>query len=271
MKVATPSPNTVLVALLPTVADWALAREQGIYRIPVRSAPELVRTGTLTHIAFYFPMAFGAEACTVRWYAPISSLVIRKRSEILPGQPNHPNADTDYYLVGCKDLQELPRVIPSRKPRRLLFIPTTLEKLLNAPEINFLFSVSPLEELMWAELLRAGIPAERQHDITVGPLRFKLDFAVFCKERNIDIECDGDTYHMAPEAVERDKRRSNALTSHGWADLRFTTTQLTTGMPATMSLVSDTINRYGGLQDPNDPNEYRYVKPPDDPQPRLFG
>ncbi|MEO8588806.1 MAG: DUF559 domain-containing protein [Flavobacteriales bacterium] len=87
----------------------------------------------------------------------------------------------------------------------------------------------------------------------------------------MDIECDGDTYHMSPEAVERDKRRSNALTSHGWADLRFTTTQLTTGMPATMSLVSDTINRYGGLQDPSDPNEYRYVKPPDDPQPRLFG
>ena len=194
-----------------------------------------------------------------------------QRSEILPAQPNHPNADKDYYVVGCKDLQELPRVVPSRKPRRLLFIPTTLEKLLTAPEINFLFSESPLEELMWAELLRASIPAERQHDITVGRLRFKLDFAVFCKERNIDIECDGDKYHMSPEAVERDKRRSNALTSHGWADLRFTTTQLTTEMPATMSLVGETINRYGGLQDPNDPNEYRYVEPPDDPQPRLFG
>ena len=271
MKVPAPSQNTVLVALLRTVADWHFVREHGIYRIPVRSAPELVRSGTLTHIAFYFPMAFGAQACTVRWYAPISSLLIRKRSEILPSELKHPNAGSDYYVVGCKELQELPRVIPSRKPRRLLFIPTTLEKLLTAPEINFLFSESPLEELMWAELLRAGIPAERQHDITVGRLRFKLDFAVFCKERNIDIECDGDTYHMSPEAVERDKRRSNALTSHGWADLRFTTTQLTTGMPTTMSLVGETINRYGGLQDPNDPNEYRYVEPPNDPQPRLFG
>ena len=55
---------------------------------------------------------------------------------------------------------------------------------------------------MWAELLRAGIPAERQNDITVGPLRVKLDFAVFCKERNVDIECGGDRYHMSPEAVE---------------------------------------------------------------------
>lgn len=48
VKGPAPSPNTVLVALLPTVADWRLARGQGIYRIPVRSAPELVRTGTLT-------------------------------------------------------------------------------------------------------------------------------------------------------------------------------------------------------------------------------
>jgi very-short-patch-repair endonuclease len=271
VKVAASSPNTVLVALLPTVADWTLVRDKGIYRIPVRTAPKSVSEGTLTHIAFYFPMAFGAEACTIRWYAPINSLVIRKRREVLPDQPMHPNADSDYFIVGCRGLQELPRVIPSRKPRRLLFIPTTMKKLLSAPEINFLFSDSPLEELLWTELLRAGIPSERQFDITVGPQRFKLDFAVFCKECNIDIECDGDKYHMSPDAVERDKRRSNALTSHGWADLRFTTTQLTTGMAATMSLVSDTINRYGGLQDPDDPNQYRYVKPPNDPQPRLFG
>ncbi len=193
---------------MPSIADWHLARERGIYRIPVRSAPELIRAGRLTHIAFYFPKAFGVEGCTVRWYAPVSSLLIRKRREILPDQPDDPKANTDYFVVGCKGLQELPRVIPSRKPRRLLFIPTTMEKLFSAPEINFLFNDSPLEELMWEELLRAGIPAERQYDVTVGQLRFKLDFAVFCKERNVDIECDGDRYHMTPQAVERDKRRS---------------------------------------------------------------
>lgn len=256
---------------MPSASDWRVARERGIYRIPVRSAPELVKSGQLTHIAFYVPKSFGTDGCTVRWFAPIDSLVIRKRREILPELPNDPKAETDYYVIGCKDLQELPRVIPSRKPRRLLFVPTTMEKLMTAPEINFLFNESPLEELMWAELLRAGIPAERQFDIAVGKLRFKLDFAVFCKERNIDIECDGDQYHMPPDAVERDKRRSNALTSHGWAPLRFTTAELTTSMPTTMSVVSESINRYGGLQDPYDPNEYTYVRPPDDPQPRLFG
>ncbi len=256
---------------MPSIADWAIARNQGIYRIPVRMAPPMVRTGEITHIAFYQPKAFGVEGFTIRWYAPVSSLMIRKRKEILPDQPHHPKANVDYYVIGCKDLQPLPRIIPSRKPRRLLFIPTTEEKLFTAPEINFLFNDSPLEELMWEELLRAGIPAERQYDITVGTLRFKLDFAVFCKERNIDIECDGDEYHMTPQSVERDKQRSNVLTSHGWADLHFTTQELTSNLVYTMSVVSEAINRYGGLQDPNDPNEFRYVPLPDDPQPRLFG
>jgi very-short-patch-repair endonuclease len=256
---------------MPTVVDWHMARERGIYRIPVRSAPELVRSGKLSHIAFYFPKAFGAEGCTVRWYAPISSLMIRKRSELFPDQPHDPKANTDYYVVGCKALQELPRVIPSRKPRRLLFIPTTTEKLFSATEINFLFNESPLEELMWEELLGAGIQAERQFDVKIGPLRFKLDFAIFCKERNVNIECDGDKYHMAPQAVERDKLRSNALASYGWVPLRFTTAELTTNMPATMNVVRETVNRYGGLRDPNEPSAYHYLRAPDDPQPRLFG
>ena len=71
--------------------------------------------------------------------------------------------------------------------------------------------------------------------------------------------------------MERDRRRSNALTSRGWAELHFTTAALTTDMPATTSMVSDTINRCGGIQDPNDPNEHRDLKTPDDPQPRLLG
>ncbi len=263
--------NTVLVALMPSIADWAIARENGFYRIPVRVAPEIVRTGEITHVAFYFPKAFGTEGFTIRWYAPVSSLVLRKRIEILPDQPYHPKANADYYVIGCKALQQLPQIIASRKPRRLLFIPTTEEKLFSATEINFLFNDSPLEELMWDELVRASIPAERQYDVTVSDKRYKLDFAIFCKQRNIDIECDGDEYHMTPEAVERDKRRSNSLTSRGWADLHFTTTALTADMAHTMSIVSEAINRYGGLQDPNDPNEYRYVPPPNDPQPRLFG
>ena len=54
--------------------------------------------------------------------------------------------------------------------------------------------------------MEKGIPSERQFEVTVGPSRFKLDFAVFCKHRNIGLECDGDMVHMRRSSVERDKR-----------------------------------------------------------------
>ncbi|MBK6629499.1 MAG: hypothetical protein IPG35_18245 [Flavobacteriales bacterium] len=81
-----------------------------------------------------------------------------------------------------EDLLLLPNPIHSRKPRRLLFVPTTLAKLVTAPEINFLFNDSPLENLLWTRLMDLGIPSERQYEVVVGPARPKLDIAVFCKE-----------------------------------------------------------------------------------------
>ncbi len=52
---------------------------------------------------------------------------------------------------------------------------------------------------------------------------FYLDFAIFCKERNINIEFDGDRFHLSEFNVKRDKNRNNILSSLGWSILRFTT------------------------------------------------
>lgn len=239
--------NNTLVALVPSRRDWDLIRTQGWYRIPVRFAPPMVKEGTIEYIAFYFPSVFAEEKQSIRWYAPVGSLVVRKRSELLPGEPHHKHAHWEYYVVGCKDLRHLPHVIPSRKARRLLFISTTIEKLLTAPEINYLFNDSPLEDMLWLELLQAGIPSERQYEVTVGQGRYKLDFAVFCKDRNLAIECDGDEYHMRRSAVERDKKRSNALQSRGWSILHFTTAELKKNLPGTMRVIRDSIEHHGGL------------------------
>jgi very-short-patch-repair endonuclease len=155
--------------------------------------------------------------------------VVRKRSELFPDEPRHKHAHWDYYVVGCADLRHLPHIIPSRKPRRLLFISTTIQKLLTAPEINYLFNDSPLEDMLWLQLLEGGIPSERQYEVSVGQGRYKLDFAVFCKDRNLAIECDGDAHHMRRSAVERDKRRSNSHHRAGVGRcLHFTTNALTT-------------------------------------------
>lgn len=262
--------NHVLVAHMPTPKDLAIALQQGWYRIPVSSAPSIIQAGKATHIAFYQPKAFGDDRYMVRWYSPITSLVIRKRAELLPGEPLHQRAEKQYYVVGCTGMQQLTPPIPSRIPRRVIFFPTTLKKLFTATDINHLFNDSHLETLLWKEMLKANIHSERQYDIRAGGRWFKLDFAVFCKTSNLDIECDGESHQRYSEAVEDDKRRSNLLASAGWNVLRFTSTVLRTEMDKTMSMVHDTINRYGGLSDADSDGGFRYTKGPDDAQPRLF-
>lgn len=262
--------NDVLVAYLPTPKDLAIALAQGWYRIPVSSAPRLITEGKASYIAFYHPKAFGADRYRIRWYSRITSTVIRTRSAILPDEPLHPNAAQEYYVIGCRQMQELPTPIPSKYPRRAIFFPTTLKKLFTATDINHLFNDSPLETLLWLELNQAGIPSERQFDVRAGDRWFKLDFAIFCKVAKLGIECDSDTHHMQPAAVEKDKRRFNLLQNHGWHIRQFTTTNLRKEMPSTMSMVREAINHYGGLQDQGSDGGYRYTQDPDDPQPRLF-
>ena len=263
--------NTVLVAFMPSPKDMALAHTRGWYRLPAEHAPHVLTSGKLSHIAFYQPQSFGEERSLVRWYSPVTSLVLRRRIEVLPEEPHHPNAQRQYYIIGCANMQELPVPIRCHRPRRVVFIPTTYRKLVTATDINHLFNDSPLENLLSYELYRASIPTERQLDVKVGTRWFRLDFAVFCKTGNIGLECDGDEHHMHPDAVDHDKQRANLLATIGWRILHFTRSKLYGEMPATLGMVRDVINHYGGLQDPNADGGFRYAHGPDDGQPRLFG
>lgn len=263
--------NTVLVAYMPSPKDMAIALTQGWYRIPVTDrAPLLLQNGKLTHIAFYQPSAFGDDRYTVRWYSPVTSLKVRRRVDVLPDEPLHPNATKEYYIIGCAGLRELPEPVRSRRPRRPIFFPTTLKRLLTAKDINHLFNDSPLETLFWNELVKAEILSERQFEVRAGGRWFKLDFAVFCKTANLGIECDSDRHHLSHEAVEKDKWRINLLATVGWQVLPITSSKLLHEMPATLSMVRDAINHYGGLIDPKSDGGNRYVANPDSPQPRLF-
>lgn len=96
-----------------------------------------------------------------------------------------------------------------------------------------------------------------------------LDFAVFGRDRNIDIECDGDTYHTEKDDVKKDKQRSNALESQGWAVLRYTTDAINHNLENCIQKVRKTINTHGGLQDATDPSTSRSLNDGQD-QLRLF-
>jgi len=112
------------------------------------------------------------------------------------------------------------------------------------------------------------LPAERQFFLKTNENSWICDFAFFCKTGTIDVECDGDTYHMQPEQVIYDKNRNNQIAAvANWATLRFTTKHLVEEMPQTMLTIKRKIDKFGGLYYAQE-DAFKYVSRDD--QMRLF-
>ncbi|MGM9509576.1 endonuclease domain-containing protein [Larkinella sp. GY13] len=256
--------NDTLVALLKDKTDFTIAQEQGWYRIPVSTrVPDMVRKGTIKYIAFYFKKIFGDWKYSIRQYTPVTTITEVTRRELMPHQSYHPKAGNKYYKISFGPLQDLPRPIVSHRGRQLLFIPTTLHKLLEADEINDIFADSPLENRLWAELKKNNLPAERQFFLQTNEANWICDFAFFCKTGTINVECDGDAYHMKPEQVIYDKTRNNEITAvANWAVLRFTTKHLMEDMPYTIQTIKRKIDKFGGLHYARE-DAFKYVSKKD--------
>jgi len=135
-----PEDASVLVAIVPSVADWETIRREGWYRIPVERAPQRM---AYDYIAFYHPRAFHDWRWSIRSYARIERYELRTRAELLPDQRDHPRADRLYYRLSLGPLQMLPKPIPSLGLRRISFIPTTLARLLRAEDVADLWLRRP--------------------------------------------------------------------------------------------------------------------------------
>ena len=250
-----------LVALMNNKSDFQIAKEQNWYRIPcsTKMVPKSVANKTLKHIAFYHTKTFNKDAYCVRWYSEVKNISVVPRKVLLPKIQNDPKANDEYYKIEFNSLSELSTPIISNRPRRVLFVPTTLWHFQNASNINDLFYESPLEEEFWEALKTAKIESERQFLIYTDMKMFYLDFALFCKERNINIECDGDRFHLSEFNVKRDKNRNNILSSLGWSILRFTTEDIKRNLNTTIQYVKETINQYGGIEIISE-KTYRYFE-----------
>lgn len=206
--------HPALVGIVPRKSLWPKIQKEKWYHIPVESAPK--NAPLVEYLAFYFPEAFGVDyQYKVSYYARVLKVEVAKRIELFPNEPKHLQAQKDYFKFHLEQIKELPKPIPSKRWRRIVHIPTSREKLFTAEEINDLYDTSPLEEKMHREMKRRKIEAERQVYIKVGGEFFCLDFGIFCRKGNIDLECDGEKYHILPEALTRDRQRNNQLTSCG--------------------------------------------------------
>jgi len=245
MNHALPPDAPGLVAVLNNRADFERADVEHWYRIPVQSAPDGLRK--IRWIAFYLTKVFGREKWSVRHWAKVRKIRRAKRLDLLPAETRHPRAQNLYYRLELDPLRVRPEPIFSRRRRLIVFIPSIWRKFATALEINDLVHGSPLEDRLWAAFKQEEIEAERQWWEWDEQTRYCLDFALFCPERNIDVECDGDTWHIKPDAAVHDNARNNFLEQRGWHVLRFGTRQLTEDLGGCVRSVTTMINRCGGL------------------------
>lgn len=245
------SRGEVLVAIVNNERDFAIARDQAWYRIPVASVEKwLRRRWPPKWLAFYQTKVFGPEAHSVRHYARVLDTRRVLRRDLFPDHTDDPKADRAYYQIVLDSMRELPKPIYSRRFRRIVFIQTSWEKFTHAAEINDLFDESPLEDRLWAELKRLDIPAERQEFIEINERAYALDFAIYCTQGNLDVETDGDTWHADRKRIPLDNLRDNDLATAGWKQLRFNGYQVREEMAEyCLPTITDAIKKLDGIDE----------------------
>jgi len=221
------------------------------YRIPVRTAPADLEQ--IRWLAFYQTRVFGAEKWAVNYCARVLRVSVRKRLDLLPDEPLSAKAGDYYYRMDVDDLLRLARPIPSLRWRRIVFIPTTRERLCRAQEVNDLFCASPIEDRLYEVMKASGLAPERQFPVRGDESSHMLDLAVFCREGNIDVECDGESYHTGPDKAEADRTRDNALTAAGWRVLRFSGREIRSRPDDCLKTLQRTVRRLGGETDSDRP------------------
>ena len=143
------STSLVLVCLLPTPRDLEIARLLGWYRIPLRTAPKVV---AVDYLAFYQPSAFANHGGQIEYVAQVRGHELTTRGELLKDEADHPRAREEYYKIQIGGLERLKEPVRSEKWKRLTFLYTTGEYLLNARSLNDLVVNGDERQLLWRSL-----------------------------------------------------------------------------------------------------------------------
>ncbi|MGB7537747.1 MAG: hypothetical protein WBM17_04340 [Anaerolineales bacterium] len=148
--------DLVLIAVLNNRRDFEVIRLLGWYRIPLRFAPKIVDVDA---IAFYQTARFKEEKWSIRFAARVQGVELVKRVDLFRDEEDHPRAQEEYYKLQLGPLETLPRTITARSWKRLTFVYTTGERLMNAAEISDLVISEPDRESLWRALRDRAHPA----------------------------------------------------------------------------------------------------------------
>lgn len=150
--------TTVLVAVLKEPRDLVIARDEHWYRIPVNRLP--TRAVGAPVLAFYQTRAFGEERWAIRYYALTQRWAEVRRVDLFPEEPDHARAQDWYYQVWLGPLQPLPHPLKSLRWRRITFIVTHWQRLLDVEAVEDLLHGSLWDEYLWRAMRSMGYLAE---------------------------------------------------------------------------------------------------------------
>jgi hypothetical protein len=234
----------VLVAVMNHAHALEIARTEGWYRIPVRRAPPRIGAD---YLAFYQTAAFGPEErWKINYFAPIRRYRTVRRCDMLPQEADHPRAEDKYYKIEIGPLESLPHPVPSRRLRRVTFIPTTLKRLFAAEEINDLWLGTKIEDQLWQSFKEQGIPAERHVNVREEDEAYQVDFALYCEAGRVAILCDSGDFGNLPLVKESPTVADYDLTSAGWTALRLKPGPSPTWLEETLADIQNVVGKLGG-------------------------
>jgi hypothetical protein len=203
-----------LVVVVNRPIDLQRAMDEGWYRIPLGRAPHRIAAD---YLAFYQTGAFAPEdRWLVRWIAPVFGYHLATRRKMIPDEPVHPRADDLYFRISLGELSPLERAIPSRRLRRITFIPTTLGRLHSAVEINDLWIRRSAQEHLWRALQAAGVEPECEYPLHDDVPDCSADLALFCRDGRIAVlvgEDGGTETNLRDDRASRSRYLASAA---GW-------------------------------------------------------
>jgi hypothetical protein len=129
--------DSVLVGVINRKRDLVYARDQHWYRIPQARMPRGI---TADYLAFFLSRSFGERNGAIHYYARRKGLELRYRRDLLPDEPNHPNADEAYYRVALGDFEYKDPPVVNNTRRSITFIYTTWDRFVHARTIADLYS-----------------------------------------------------------------------------------------------------------------------------------
>ena len=214
----------VLVGVFKSIRDKDILLKKGWYRIPLSKAPKR----RPLYIAFYQPAIFGEKGKLIELYGRIKYWRIKKRIELLPDEPDNPDARKPYVQFFFSRISRLRKPVSNKMGLRVSFGFTTLARLRKGPDFRRILDLCPMEDMLAKILEREKIPFFRQFTVKGAKNNhYRLDFALPGNNGMLNVECDGIRWHSIKKQREMDVKRDDELKVLGWKILRITDEELT--------------------------------------------